>query len=206
MKQGAALLAAIGVSVAAHVWVLSDWGAAGGAAPLQGQLPDPARKRVQLRWVTLPTSPDPAVATAQVSLHQAVGLGADARLAAAAATPPEPNPPGTPTPSEGPAPTPPIANAEHFWLPTEVDIRALPLHAPDPTPLEGRPWLADQAVRLRLSINARGQVVAVTPRDAESAPAEVLEALSAMFMATPFMPARRQGQDVASLQDIEILP
>jgi hypothetical protein len=204
MKQGAALLAAVGVSVAAHVWVLSDWAHTDRAAPLPRQPPELAHQGVQLRWVTLPTPTAPAEATAQASLHQAVDPGADARLAAAA--PPEPSPSAPPTPSEGPAPTPPIANAEHFWLPAEVDIRALPLHAPDPTPLEGRPWLADQPVRLRLSINARGQVVAVTPRDAESAPAEVLEALSAMFMATPFMPARRQGQDVASLQDIEILP
>jgi hypothetical protein len=201
MKQGAALFAAIGVSVAAHVWVLTDWGGNDRAAPLPRQSPERAHQGVQLRWVTLPT---PAVTTALDLPHPTVGPDADARLATAA--PPEPSASGTTTPTEGAEPTLPIANAEHFWLPSEVDIRALPLHAPDPTPLEGRPWPAAQPVRLRLSINAQGRVVAVTPGDPASAPAEVLEALSAMFMATPFMPARRQGLDVASLQDIEILP
>jgi hypothetical protein len=80
------------------------------------------------------------------------------------------------------------------------------LQAPDTTPLEGTAWALAQPVRLRLSINAQGKVVEVVPRDVAPPPAEVLEALSAVFMATAFMPARRHGEDVASLQDIEILP
>jgi len=96
--------------------------------------------------------------------------------------------------------------APHFWPASALDIRALPLQAPDLAPLNGMAWRTDRPMRLRLSITAQGEVVDVAPLDAEPPPADVLAALEAMFKATPFMPARRQGQDVASLQHIEVGP
>jgi hypothetical protein len=94
----------------------------------------------------------------------------------------------------------------HFWPASALDFRALPLQAPDPAPLQEIAWTAEHPMRLQLSITARGEVVDVAPLDAVPPPAEVLAALGVMFKATPFMPARRQGQDVASLQHIEIAP
>lgn len=93
---------------------------------------------------------------------------------------------------------------ERFWLPAEVDFRAWPRTPPDAQALDGLPWSADAPVKLRLTISAQGEVLKVDHLGHSPLPDAVLAALSDMFKATPFMPARRQGQDVASLQDIEV--
>lgn len=94
----------------------------------------------------------------------------------------------------------------HFWPSADLDFRAWPKQAPDTTPLTGLAWTATRPIRLRLSITAQGQVVDVAPLGDAPLPPEALDALTAMFKATPFMPARRQGKDVASWQDIEVAP
>ncbi len=194
MTRAQALWAAIGVSVAAHVWMLTDWGPRASAPePLRtgGQTPG----GMTLRWVSLAAPARPKATLATVSPH-----GGPAREA------PQASPKVNDVRDQVGAPYAGTTPSERFWLPSEVDFRALPLEAPDTTPLDSTPWSTDQLVRLRLAIDAHGQVVGVTARDAAPPPAEVLAALTAMFKATSFMPARRQGENVASLQDIEILP
>jgi hypothetical protein len=198
MTRRQALVAAIGISVGAHAWMLTGWGGAdkGIECPgVQGQ----ARGALRLRWVApvAHLTPTPQTPPAMLRPHPLQLEVADAKVTLKAD-------------AEAPAANKPApqstAPPEHFWLPSEVDFRALPLLAPDTAPLDGKPWSADQALRLRLSINAQGQVVDVASRDAVQPPNDVMAALDTMFRATPFMPARRQGQNVASLQDIEILP
>lgn len=202
MKNVSPLLAALGLSLGAHTCLLSNWDQ--GHPPKAP--PDKARV-VQALWVgdagqqaaahTRPDAP-PSQAKAPAAIP-----GHDLALAQAGA-PQVALPPRAPTASPADAARP--LEAVHFWLPHEVDLRALPMQAPDPTPLDGLPWPHEQALRLRLAITAQGEVVDVTSLDDPAPPSALLAALQSVFRATAFMPARRQGQDVASLQDIEITP
>ncbi len=198
------LLAALGVAVSAHVGLLAAWGHLEVEGRGKAAMPTPA-VAMQWRWRHISAS-------AVTASHQAV------------VRPPTPSTPSTPSHEvAAQAPSRPAADAqaeaatpvstantsaqpEHFWQSSDLDFRALPMAAPDTTPLHGIAWGADRPLRLRLSITAQGQVVDVVSLDAEPPPADVLAALEAMFKSTPFMPARRRGQDVASLQNIDIAP
>jgi hypothetical protein len=200
MTRAHALWAAIGISVGTHAWMLAEWGQGevrAPAPPAPGHVLGHGQGGMRLRWVSVPPPARPDMPQAEPM--------APAMPAAKVADVPTPVVHGTERIAP-PVPAPAAPPATHFWLPSEVDFRALPQQAPDTTALDGQPWASDQAVRLRLFIDARGQVVDVASRDASPPPAEVIQALGTMFKATPFLPARRLGKDVASRQDIEILP
>jgi len=183
MKNVSPPLAALGLSLAAHTWLLS-----GGGRDLPPKAQHSDASVMQVRWQR---------EAAQNAIGRTQPASSHARVTAPAAIP---------APDMPPADTPRPLEAVHFWLPHEVDLRALPMQAPDPTPLDGLPWPAEQALRLRLSITAQGEVVDVASLDDPAPPGDLLAALQTMFRATAFMPARRQGHDVASLQDIDIAP
>jgi len=86
--------------------------------------------------------------------------------------------------------------------PAAVDMLAQPRSAPDIATLQGLPF-SGLPMRVRLTIDCTGRVVDVTMlRSMEDA--AVSEAVRRMFLATGFVPARRGGVDVASVQDIEL--
>lgn len=83
-----------------------------------------------------------------------------------------------------------------------VDMAAQPRSAPDIATLQGLPF-SGLPMRIRLTIDSAGRVVDVVMlRSMDDA--AVNEAVRRMFLATGFVPARRAGVDVASVQDIDI--
>ena len=81
-------------------------------------------------------------------------------------------------------------------------IAAQPRSAPDIATLQGLPF-SGLPMRIRLTIDSAGRVVDVVMlRSMDDA--AVNEAVRRMFLATGFVPARRAGVDVASVQDIDI--
>lgn len=83
-----------------------------------------------------------------------------------------------------------------------VDMVAQPRSAPDIAMLQGLPF-SGLPMRVRLTIDSVGHVVDVAVlRSMDDA--VVNEAVRRMFLATAFVPARRDGVDAASVQDIEI--
>ena len=94
-------------------------------------------------------------------------------------------------------------NADIFWPSDQVDMRALPMMPPMTSALTGMAW-PGYRVRLRLAIDASGMVVDVRLQPDDDELAASLAPLLEMFRRMQFMPARRQGQDVASIQVIEV--
>jgi len=83
-----------------------------------------------------------------------------------------------------------------------VDVIAQPRSAPDIGALQGLPF-SGLPMRVRLTIDRTGRVVDVAVlRSLDHT--IVNEAVQRMFLATAFVPARRGGADVASVQDIEL--
>jgi hypothetical protein len=96
----------------------------------------------------------------------------------------------------------PLASPGQIYWPAEsLEQAAVPVSAPDVSGLGTAIFPADSA-RLRLFINARGGVDDVQVLGGEDT--EGWAPLCRMFLATAFLPARRAGQTVASVQDIEI--
>lgn len=93
------------------------------------------------------------------------------------------------------------AEGVYYWPAAMVERLALPVSAPDVSRLNSATLPAD-SVRLRLFISARGQVEEVSVLG--GADEEVWAPLREMFFATAFIPARRGGMDVASVQDLEV--
>jgi len=112
-----------------------------------------------------------------------------------------------PTPS-APA-TVPVARPQAIKAPRHrpvaaapVDMVAQPRSGPDVAMLQGLPF-SGLPMRVRLTIDRVGRVVDVTVLHSMDG-AVVNEAVRRMFLATAFVPARRDGVDAASVQDIEI--
>jgi hypothetical protein len=96
-------------------------------------------------------------------------------------------------------------SATVYWPARDVDRLALPIAPPDLAWLSGQAWQGGP-IRVRLAISAQGQVSQVQVLLAPVGAQGVLDALQTALLATPFMPARKTGQDVASVQDIELEP
>jgi hypothetical protein len=196
------LWAALGMALVAHAGLVAAWVHVEGLSPgklAQAQTQTPSPRTLFWRWRQTSALARPSAP--RVNATQPVSTPVDPAQAKPTA---EPDAPAEAVASVRTADT--GAQPAHFWPSSDLDIRALPLQAPDTTLLNDIAWTAQRPMRLRLSITAQGQVVDVAPLDAEPPPADLLAALAAMFKATPFMPARRQGQDVASLQNIEVGP
>ena len=111
-----------------------------------------------------------------------------------AATPPVVTRGGSHRPSQ------PAASAAAAAPP--VDLSAQPRSAPATATLQGLPF-SGLPMRVRLTIDSTGQVVdVIVLRSLDDA--AVNEAVRRMFLATAFVPARRGGVDVESVQDIEL--
>lgn len=89
------------------------------------------------------------------------------------------------------------------YLPSQLlDRVAVPRSAPDESMLEGMPF-SGLPIRLRLFIDRAGTVVdAVVLQSSEDE--AVLEAVRRMFLSTAFIAGRFEGQDVASIMDVEL--
>ena len=132
-----------------------------------------------------------------------------------AATPPQPSERPADRPAETPAAaTPPSTRPEappprHAAPETAVaglDLPPRPVSAPDTTLLEAlaaQP-LSGLPLRLALDIDASGRLVGLEVLQIEPIDTVALPALQRMFEATCFLPARRDGRDVAARLEIEL--
>ena len=93
--------------------------------------------------------------------------------------------------------------ARLFWTSDQVDMRALPVRPPDTSLLTGMTW-PGRVLRLRLAIDADGLVVDVQLDQDDPDLAQQTQPLLEMFRRMSFVPARRHGRNVASLQIIEV--
>jgi hypothetical protein len=97
-----------------------------------------------------------------------------------------------------PAPLPPPGADQDLAPATrQPDRPALPITAPDFAPLAAMP-LPTAAVRLRLHIDATGRVASIDVLESDPGDAAFVQRLVEILLATPHIPARRDGEDVAS--------
>lgn len=119
--------------------------------------------------------------------------------------PPVPAPP--PAPDEpGPALAQPtvVAPASDSNAGAQLaDRPALALTAPALDPLDHWP-VTGAPIRLRLHIGADGGVRTVEVLACDERDRDFVQALSAILQATPHIPARKNGRDVASVKDIAL--
>jgi hypothetical protein len=111
------------------------------------------------------------------------------------------SPPALPLPpdeSSRPMPMPPPSvEIEPLPATRRPDRPALPLTAPNFSPLAAlRPPVA--SIRLRLHIEASGQVTQVEVLASDPEDESFVQLLVEILLATPHIPARRDGKDVAS--------
>ncbi|HQY08597.1 MAG: hypothetical protein IPG57_24050 [Burkholderiales bacterium] len=118
----------------------------------------------------------------------------------------ETSPPDGPnaTPAE-PAEPPAVPEDEPLSCPSgpSPERPALPYSAPDWEGLSGLS-ASGLPIRLRLSINAAGQVDALQVLQAAPDDHELVEGISRQLRQTRYAPARLNGRDVPSCSDLEI--
>lgn len=121
-----------------------------------------------------------------------------------------PQPPAPPERAPRQGPPPEVAAApRHAASDTAaegIDLPPRPVSAPDPTLLEtlaAQP-LSGLPLRLALDIDASGRLVGLEVLQIEPIDTVALPALQRMFEATRFLPARRDGRDVAARLEIEL--
>jgi outer membrane biosynthesis protein TonB len=157
----------------------------------------PGRPR---RATELPAEPAPVqvmlLSEAAARGRAPVATATDRKPPAAWATAREPAvvPPAAPAPAQtpptGPAPLPP-------------DRVALPVTAPDLAPLL-KQHVPLGAVRLRLFIAADGRVESVEVLESTPDDAGFAQRLAELLARTPHIPARRGGQNVASIKEVRL--
>ncbi len=101
--------------------------------------------------------------------------------------------------AEGVEPT----TADAFVASEQLDRPIVPKSAPDTGQLEGLGF-SGFPIRLRLLIDALGQVVDVAVLQAQSGDEEAVAHLKAMFFATAYIPGQLHGRPVPSRTDIEL--
>jgi hypothetical protein len=159
----------------------------------------PGRSATAIQLLNLPAR----VATS-VQPVQPVQPGEPGRLPAArnhSATPPARQPAGRTDATK------PLSNtAEPLYRPNATLARpALPYSEPDWSLLEGVP-ASGLPVRLRLLVNARGQVDAVELLQAGPDDAALLQGLERALLATRYIPGRDAGGDVPAAIELLIEP
>ncbi|WP_394779279.1 energy transducer TonB [Undibacterium sp.] len=85
----------------------------------------------------------------------------------------------------------------------EVDKPALPTGEPNIQLLNGASSKSGLPIRLRVFIDAKGNVTKITRLLAPPADEDLVEKIINMMQQTVFMPAKRAGNDVASYRDLE---
>lgn len=105
---------------------------------------------------------------------------------------------------------PPHEGAEHrpnvvspFLPPEEVERAAYPLSSPDLSPFQVVKTYSGMPIRLRLFVDAHGNVVDVKILHALDVDDEAAALLVQIWERVGFVPARRAGAEVASFQDVE---
>ncbi|MBS1208091.1 MAG: hypothetical protein H6R19_489 [Proteobacteria bacterium] len=94
-----------------------------------------------------------------------------------------------------------VPSGRIYWSAESLDQQPVPVSAPDVNRL-GAVVFPAATVHLRLFINAGGWVDEV--RVLGGANKDEWAPLCELFLATAFIPARREGQTVAAVQDLEI--
>jgi len=118
-------------------------------------------------------------------------------------------------PAALPSPRPGLATPVAHPRPAEApsapatpvpDLPPRPVSAPDPARLAdlAAERFSGLPMRLRLHIDAHGELAALDAVQIEPIDEIALPALRRMFAATRFLPARRGGQDVPGLLEIEL--
>ena len=155
--------------------------------------PRPAVIAVRLIAPVVPIAP-------VVSEAPVTPVGPVTPVVAVSGIPPEPVPI---VPSKAEAA--PETEAGETYLPSVLmDRRPTPVSEPDLTIVEGVPS-SGLPVRLRIYIDRFGTVVNVVTLEAGILDDEFVIALQKMFRATAFLPGGKDGIDVPSYMDIELL-
>ena len=90
-----------------------------------------------------------------------------------------------------------------FLPSSEMDLGAVPVSEPDSRFLVGVKS-GGSPIRLRLYVDKYGVVKDIHVLQADDTDRLAVERLEAMFYATTFIPARRDGMDMSSYMDIEL--
>ncbi|WP_442781968.1 hypothetical protein [Collimonas fungivorans] len=90
-----------------------------------------------------------------------------------------------------------------FLPSSEMDLGAVPVSEPDSHFLAGVKS-SGSPIRLRLYVDKYGVVKDIHVLQADDTDGVAVERVLAMFYATPFIPARREGIDMSSYMDIEL--
>ncbi len=114
-------------------------------------------------------------------------------------------PAATPMPAQQTqAAAPAAAPVQEAFVPSDrLDQPVLPKSAPDLQRLQGQDF-SGHPIRLRICIDASGQVVAVEVLQAHPDDAEAVAQMQAMFFATAYMPGQLHGHSVPSRTDLEL--
>ncbi|BDI04675.1 hypothetical protein CATMQ487_16450 [Sphaerotilus microaerophilus] len=168
----------------------------------------PGRSATAIQLLTLPAraaaSVQPVQPVQPVQLVQLVQPDEPGRLPAVrnhSATPPARQPAGRTD-----ATKPVSHTAEPFYRPNATLARpALPYSEPDWSLLDGVP-ASGLPLRLRLLVNARGQVDAVELLQAGPDDAALLQGLKRALLATRYIPGRDAGGDVPAAIELLIEP
>jgi len=86
---------------------------------------------------------------------------------------------------------------------SKLDSPLVPMSAPDTSRLDGLNF-SGQLIRLRLLVNAAGQVAEVLVLQAAPEDADAVDHIKAMFFATTYIPGRLHGKPVAAQLDMEL--
>jgi hypothetical protein len=165
-----------------HVWIGFIWRVAVvPSAPMVAK-PGSAPTAAVLRFISM------APAQAVVSAAPPSAVSMPSELSAAAQ--------GTGPESEG-------LQMGVFVPSAKLDSPLVPMSAPDTNQLDGLNF-SGQLIRLRLLVNAAGQVAEVLVLQAAPEDAEAVEHIKAMFFATTYIPGRLHGQPVAAQIDMEL--
>jgi outer membrane biosynthesis protein TonB len=105
---------------------------------------------------------------------------------------------GTPVPLPPPAAEPDAAPESH-----RPDRPALPVTAPDFASLAALP-MPVAAIRLRLHVEASGEVSRVDVLESDPGDSAFVQRLVEILLATRHIPARRDGEDVASVKEVSL--
>ena len=98
---------------------------------------------------------------------------------------------------------PPAAEPEAAPESRRPDRPALPVTAPDFAPLAALP-MPVAAIRLRLHVEASGEVSRVDVLQSDPGDSAFVQRLVEILLATRHIPARRDGDDVASVKEVSL--
>ncbi|HET9643339.1 MAG TPA: hypothetical protein VFP68_08285 [Burkholderiaceae bacterium] len=147
----------------------------------------------------------PATHTMRVRVvQQSVAQPVSAKSQSDARLSPDPAPSVRP-PSPPPGVATDLPAQKRFLSASDLDRPALPRSAPDTSMLEGVDF-SGLPIRLRVFIDEAGRVIEARVLHAQEVDEPALAALQRMLLATRYIPARRGDAEVASFQDIELVP